>query len=182
MFKPTKNNFKKDFNIGLIGENIVKKYFENKGYKSTHASVKEELQFGYDFIVEKEEERFKIEVKTELKAITTSNIFFELIANNKPGWTQKYNENSDVFIYWVLPHLEEIWVLPASRLKTLEQKAKEENFKIVTIKTGCASGICIPLSFLKNWCNVLDISTIIARNELPANRPTSQKVGNVSID
>lgn len=148
---PTVHNFVDSKIRGDRGEEIVADYFSKKGYSIRFLTVPEQKELLYDLhLTRKDGKEFKIEVKTEFKAERTNNVFWETQVNGKPGWTQKYDENSDVKIIWVLPYSRYFYIAHAKHLKNFPYA----QYPLVPVfNTGFkAEGHLVPLCDLKSIC------------------------------
>lgn len=92
-----------------IGEELVKEFFEKKGYKVQDVSDDKEWQeHDIDLLVYQNDKLIhKIEVKTDEKALATGNVFIETKSNQSLGWIWKTEAD---YIYIVIPNIK-IYVL-----------------------------------------------------------------------
>lgn len=143
---------------GKIGESVIKEYFESLGYKVSNLSVKAQKEKLYDLECVREDnnpKQFQIEVKTELRAEDTGNIYYETIVGDKPGWCLKYPEDTEVIIMWYLPISRQILCLPARKLKQIDYESFP--YKTVWNPRYTAGGYVIPLTYMKERCKVITL-------------------------
>lgn len=112
---------------GKLGESIITEYFTRKGYTVLPASM-EQNKSGYDLLVTNDKgKEYYIEVKTDSVGETTHNLFWEMEVSGKPGWTQKYTEDSKVLICVLLPVSRRMYIFSAKSLPRMTTYI-EENF------------------------------------------------------
>lgn len=112
--------FKNSLAVGKQGEDILNEYF-SRWYIIEPVTLSEELKLGIDYIYidRKTKKRCTVEIKTDLKAIYTGNLFLEteVRQNNDKlsslGWVAK--SSADILIYWAVPTL--IYILNMPLLK-----------------------------------------------------------------
>lgn len=144
---------------GLIGEQVVTKYFESLGYVVSRLSIPDQKRLGYDLKIHKDNKTFGIEVKTEFEADNTGNIFYEtkIVTDDteKTGWCLKYPDTSKVMIFWYLPNTRRLLIYPANKLKQLEYQL----FKLRKCfnPNYYAEGHLIPLTYLLPKCKVVEL-------------------------
>lgn len=109
MLKQNRDYFYNCLEVAKLGEEIVKKIFEDKGYTVKDVSNDKEWQeLDIDLLVYKNDKLiYKIEVKTEERALQTKNVFIETKSNKGLGWI--WITDAD-FIYTVIPG-EKVYVI-----------------------------------------------------------------------
>lgn len=109
MFKQNKDYFYTCLNIAKIGEEIVADIFKKDGYTVQDVSENKEWQESdVDLLVYKNNKLvYKIEVKTDEKALVTNNVFIETKSNKGLGWIWKTEAD---YIYIVIPN-QKVYVL-----------------------------------------------------------------------
>jgi hypothetical protein len=150
------HEFSQSFQIGKIGETLMRDYFESLGFQVYSLNKKEQKEYLYDLRISKGNRIYGVEVKTELKGEQTGNIFYETEVDGKPGWTQKYSDDSKVVIVWVLPISLKAYMLPASKL--LEIPYEDYEKREVLNPRYSAIGYKVPLSIVKPLCKEIDLS------------------------
>jgi hypothetical protein len=147
---------------GKVGESILSAFFVSKGYGVQLANLEQQKEEHWDLRLIKPEttDRY-VEVKTEYKAETTGNVFWEMEVNGRRGWTQLYsNSELNVVIAWLLPTSRTTYLLKASRLAELTEVIKYEfgdkkREVYNTSSTGKADyiswGYLVPLTFLSKY-------------------------------
>lgn len=115
----TKFNFKNDLKRGQIGENLIKKLFEQKGIKvDTNTSKDYKTLKEYDLLLNN---MVKVEVKTDYLLGKTPNFCIEIECNNKPSGIT--STKSILFIY-IAPELKKIYVFKTKDLLKLVNDKK----------------------------------------------------------
>lgn len=125
-------NFRDDLiKYGKPGELIVGEFFKSLGYDVSELNN----TYGYDFIITKNGENYKVEVKADQKCITptlswlpnndTGNIFVEYTSWNRPSGI--ITTKSDIFVY-LFEKLKpkELWLIKVAKLKKL---IRDNDFK-----------------------------------------------------
>lgn len=109
MLKQNKDYFYNCLETAKTGEKIVADIFKKKGYTVVDVSHEKEWQeVDVDLLVYKNAKPlYKIEVKTDEKALETSNIFIETKSNQGLGWIWKTEAD---YIYIVIPGVK-VYVL-----------------------------------------------------------------------
>lgn len=151
---------------GKVGESILQAYLELKGWTITSATKQEQLKEGIDFKVAKGDKHYSLEVKTEYSAERTGNVFWEMEVDGKPGWTQKYQQDSDVLVCTLLPIRRVVYMYFAKSLPRITQYIKD-NFegtkRVVTNthyrsgKTYLSWGYLLPLEHLSKFSKMYKI-------------------------
>lgn len=156
------HNFQESNRKGKVGESILSAFFVSKGYEVELANLQQQKEEHWDLKLRKPDttDRY-VEVKTEYKAETTGNVFWEMEVNGKPGWTQLYDDSQlDVIVTWLLPESRTIYMLKAIRLAELTELIKYEfgdkkREVYNTSSTGKADyiawGYLVPLTFLSKY-------------------------------
>lgn len=141
-------------------------YFQGKGYTVTSASKVQQIQEGIDFILHKGDIEYQVEVKTEYRAESTGNVFWEMEVSGKPGWTQKYASDSKVLICILLPVARQVYIFYAKSLPRITEYVKDnfENSKrIISNSSGksnkiyTAWGYLLPLPHLAKFAKMYTI-------------------------
>lgn len=109
MLKQNKDYFYNCLEIAKAGEKIVADIFKKEGYTIKDVSDNKEWQESdVDLLIYKNNKPiYKIEVKTDEKALETSNIFIETKSNRGLGWIWKTEAD---YIYIVIPNTK-VYVL-----------------------------------------------------------------------
>lgn len=154
------HNFASSNSKGKLGESVVKEYLQGKGWEVTDATRKEQLHKGIDFTVKKDGKSFTLEVKTEYRAESTGNVFWEMEVDGKPGWTQKYGKDSHVVVCTLLPVKRIVYMYFSDSLPRITRYV-EDNFqstkKIITNRKGWSDklylswGYLLPLEHLSKF-------------------------------
>lgn len=158
IYMPVIHTFSQSNAKGKIGESVITQYFESLDYEVTKLSVKEQKEKLYDLECVREDnnpKQFQIEVKTELRAEDTGNIYYETIVGDKPGWCLKYSEDSKVIIMWYLPISNKVLCLPARKLKEIDYEAYP--YKTVWNPRYTAGGYVVPLTYMYERCKIIDL-------------------------
>jgi len=109
MLKQNKDYFYNCLETAKEGEEIVVNIFKNKGYTVVDVSNDKKWQDAdVDLLIYKDNKLvYKIEVKTEEKALITKNMFIETKSNKGLGWIWKTDAD---YIYTVIPN-EKVYVI-----------------------------------------------------------------------
>lgn len=109
MLKQNKDYFYNCLETAKIGEEIVADIFKQEGYTIQDVSDNKKWQESdVDLLVYKNNKLvYKIEVKTDEKALVTNNMFIETKSNKGLGWIWKTEAD---YIYIVIPN-QKIYVL-----------------------------------------------------------------------
>jgi len=101
--------FYNSLEVAKQGEKIVSEIFKNKGYTVVDVSNDKKWQESdVDLLIYKDNKLvYKIEVKTEERALQTNNIFIETKSNKGLGWIWKTDAD---YIYTVIPG-EKVYVI-----------------------------------------------------------------------
>lgn len=155
MLKQNKDYFYNCLETAKIGEKIVTDIFKKEGYTVQDVSDNKKWQeVDVDLLVYKNDKLvYKIEVKTDEKALVTQNIFIETKSNKGLGWIWKTEAD---YIYIVIPN-EKIYVLYKDEFvawfKSIMHKFKCRSAK-TTDKYGNTLyytwGRLIPMSVIEN--------------------------------
>jgi hypothetical protein len=160
----TIHNFTESNRKGKVGESILSAFFESKGYTVTPATLSQQKEEHWDLKLTKENIETKyIEVKTEYRAESTGNVFWEMDVNGKPGWTQLYSDSTlNIFLTWLLPVSRTVYILKANRLQELTEYIESEfkdkrrevyNTASTTSGKHVSWGYLVPLSWLSTIVN-----------------------------
>ena len=107
------SKFQKDLKQGQKYELECLKYLEYDEYEHDKAYRKE-----YDLIIIKDDEKIKIEVKSDRLASKTNNMAIEYECNNKPSGIS--TTEADYWIYFIIHEdKEEVYKIPIEKLKKL---------------------------------------------------------------
>jgi hypothetical protein len=157
------HNFVTSNSKGKLGETLIKEYLQAKGWEVTDATRQQQLKKGIDFTVRKDGKSFALEVKTEYRAESTGNVFWEMEVDGKPGWTQKYKEGSQVLICTLLPIKRIVYMYFSKSLPRITSYV-EDNFqstkKIITNQKGRSDktylswGYLLPLEHLSKFAKM----------------------------
>lgn len=109
MLKQNKDYFYNCLETAKTGEKIVTNIFKKKGYTVVDVTNKREWQkVDVDLLVyQNHKPLYKIEIKTDEKALVTNNVFIETKSNKGLGWIWKTEAD---YIYIVIPHVK-VYVL-----------------------------------------------------------------------
>lgn len=141
-------NFNQQLNIGKSGEEFVDKFFSNR-YDIEEVSLEIELKNGIDRIYTRKTDGkvFNVEIKTDIMAVKTGNMFAELLVthfNGKivDGWIEK--SKADMLLYY-LPN-KAIYCFPLEKLKKfVVDNQHRYRVKNCQNKTLYSTGLLIPL-------------------------------------
>ena len=109
--------FKEDLTLG--------QYFEYDSYKLSEGKFKP-----YDIVLLYNKKKYKIEVKADRLAAKTGNFAIEFQCNGKLSGI--LTTEADVYVYYVIKPVEDVYIIPVSKLKKLIQQKKY----IRTVKGG----------------------------------------------
>lgn len=138
----TIHTFTESVKKGSVGESVIRAHFESKGWTCTPAALLEQKSVGIDFTLSKGDRNYGLEVKTEYSAEKTGNVFWEMEVSGKPGWTQKYAEDSKILICTLLPYSRVIYLYFAKSLPKITQYIRDnfENSKRTVYNTSGVQG------------------------------------------
>ena len=149
--------FKEDLKQGNIGERLVAKYLESKGFTIINYGNTSD----YDILTLYKGKEVKFEIKTDLyeyyKKIITNNLFIEVICNNK--FSGINSSKADYFIY-LLPNIDEMYMIKISDLKEL---LMSRGFRRSSQSGdgGRVIGYLIDRDEAKEWFKVIKFNNII---------------------
>jgi hypothetical protein len=128
-------NFKKDINIGEIGENMTKQYLEQRGLTFIRKSEERTELKKWDLEFKHRDKPFKFEIKNDVfiipdkeivlenfdrpikvKGKDTKNIFIEYHSRGVPSGISTTTADVWVNIFF---HLNQMWIIEVDKLKRL---------------------------------------------------------------
>ena len=123
-----RKKFQQDLKQGHFYEKEALKYFEYDTYEQKEGYFKE-----YDFTYTKDDETFKVEVKSDRLASRTGNLFIEFECRNKPSGIGA--TTADYWVYFILfcknnnvyggeVIKTECYVIPTDELKKLIKRCR----------------------------------------------------------
>lgn len=117
--------FKEDLKFGQYYENICIDYFINNGYTLIENSQNKGKFSDYDFIIKKDNEIKKIEVKSDKLAYKTGNICIEYECYNKKSGIN--STNSDYYCYYIIKdnNMYDLYIIPVEIIK---KEIKNQNY------------------------------------------------------
>jgi len=113
----SKLNFKDDVKVGESGEEYIKNFLKNKGYKF----ISENKDYRYDLLMSFNDVKITYEVKTDVFVSPkkdTGNLVVEFECRGKPSGLSV--TEADYYVYY-MPKLKEIWNIKINDLKALIQ-------------------------------------------------------------
>lgn len=112
------NKFQKDLKQGKKYEKIALNYLEYDTVEHIEGNFKE-----YDFIITIQDEKYKIEVKSDRQASSTGNLAIEYECNNKLSGIS--TSLADFWIYFIVyPDRDECYKIPTNELKEIIKNCK----------------------------------------------------------
>lgn len=149
------HNFLDSYIKGQAGEEVIKNWLEKRKNISKVIDVRQNFIYqkkDIDFIVEKQDKQYFIELKTDYRAHETQNLFFEIISNNiKNTKGCIYTSQADYLLY-LIPKMNVLYVI---KLKQLIFWLKEQNFnkRQANNKFYYSEGYIVPINFFETNFN-----------------------------
>ena len=144
--------FYTDLDKGEAGEDVIAKYFNNRGWRTKSNPNKNS---DYDIILLKNNKIIRLEVKTDeyYKKLRTNNMVFEVSCNGKPSGLN--SSKAHYYVYY-FPEEKMAYIASISKIKSIigqcitvmggDKKASKlylvdrtiwgEHFKIINIETN----------------------------------------------
>jgi len=118
-------NFREDIKVGESGEEYIKHFLIDKGYKF----ISENKDYRYDLLMSFNEREITYEIKTDVFVSPekdTGNLVVEFESRGKPSGISV--TEAEYYVYY-MPKLKEIWNIKMNLLKAL---IKDNNFREVS--------------------------------------------------
>lgn len=114
-------NFKKDLEIGVIGEEVVLKFLENMPTIDEVIDVRNEKkwqQFDVDFLAYTDKNVIvPIEVKSDNLAHVTGNIAYEVLSNKHYNTKGCFEKTRARYIYYFLTKTKQLYQIDVKKLR-----------------------------------------------------------------
>lgn len=153
-------SFSPQLKIGEEGEEVIKAHFRKLGFAVRNASQTEQRN-GIDFFMKKKDAgEFAVEVKTDMQAHHTGNIFVESVSVDKAGRTGWYGTaRADILIYYI-KFKNEFYFIPLHKLRALMRGVQTIKYRVVECKneTYSSHGMLVPISEIERHFIKLNVT------------------------